>query len=303
MFQEYEIFALVIEAGSLSAAARELGLTPPMVSKRLARLEDRLGRRLIERTTRRLAPTEAGRQFYQRVRAILDSVVDAEALVSGRKASAHGLLRVSAPTSFGRLHLASHLKAFADQNPQVQLELNLTDEFVDLTAEDVDVAVRITAVDTGDAAARRLAPNRRVLCAAPAYLDAAREPTSLAELKNHRLIAASNQCVWRLEGPDGPVSLRIRSCIRTNSSEVAREAILSGMGLGVRSTWDVGKALASGDLKVVLPQYRGASDVGIYAMFAPRRAGSRAAQAFVDFLGALYGPVPYWDRDLDAASA
>ncbi len=158
MLAEYEILVRALEEGSLSAAARRLDLSPAMASRRLARLEDRLGVRLIERTSRRLAPTEAGRLVYERALQLLDGVEDLEALVSRRTTQARGLLRVTAPTSFGRRRLAPYLQPFLDAHPRLTLELNLTDAFVDLMAEDIDLAVRIGVWDAENPAMHRLAP-------------------------------------------------------------------------------------------------------------------------------------------------
>lgn len=295
MIGEYELFARVVEAGSLSAAGRELGLSPAQVSKRIARLEDRLGVRLIERTSRHLALTELGRPFYERVRGILDSVGEAEALVSGRSPAARGLLRISAPTSFGRMHIAPHLKPFLDAHPSLTVELNLTDSYVDLDAEGVDLAVRIAVLDEGAGPATLLAPNRRLLCAAPLYLAEHGEPQTLASLRGHRLLAAANQSPWRLVGPEGPAVVRVRSAVRTNSSEVVRELLLSGVGVALRSTWDVSAELADGRLRPLLSEWAGATDVGIHAVRSARRGASPPVTAFVTYLQSLYGPRPYWE--------
>lgn len=296
MLAEYEIFVRAIEEGSLSAAARRLDLSPAVASRRLARLEDRLGVRLIERTSRRLAPTEAGRLVYDRAARLLDGVDDLESLVSRRSTQARGLLRVSAPTSFGRRRLAPLLKPFLDANPRLTLELNLTDAFVDLMAEDIDVAIRIGSYEPDNPAMRRLAPNRRVLCASPAYIAEHGAPDTLEALRDHAQLAAENQSVWRLEGPDGPAVFRARSRVRTNSSEVARELVLAGAGVALRSTWDVGEELRDGRLQVVLPQYAGASDVAIFALMAGRARAENRVRAFTDFLATLYAGVPEWDR-------
>jgi len=216
--------------------------------------------------------------------------------VSRRTTQARGLLRVSAPTSFGRRRLAPLLTSFLDAHPRLTLELNLTDAFVDLMAEDVDVAVRIGSYEAGDPAMHRLAPNRRVLCATPAYLSKQGAPQTLDDLRHHAQLAAENQSAWRLEGPDGPVTFRARSRVRTNSSEVARELVLAGAGIALRSTWDVGDELRDGRLLRVLPQYAGASDVAIFALTAGRARAENRVRAFIDFLSGLYGDVPKWDR-------
>ena len=296
MLAEYEIFVRALEEGSLSAAARRLDLSPAVASRRLARLEDRLGVRLIERTSRRLAPTEAGRLVYDRAAQLLEGVEDLEAVVSRRTTQARGLLRVSAPTSFGRRRLAPLLQPFLAAQPRLTLELNLTDAFVDLMAEDVDVAVRIGGYEAADPLMHRLAPNRRVLCASPAYLAEHGAPESLDDLRRHAQLAAENQSTWRLEGPEGAVVFRARSRVRTNSSEVARELALAGVGVALRSTWDVGDELRDGRLQMVLPQYAGSSDVAIFALTAGRARAETRVRAFIDFLSGLYGDVPEWDR-------
>jgi DNA-binding transcriptional LysR family regulator len=295
MFNEYRMFVRIIETGSLSATARELRLAPAQVSRRLAHLESRLGARLIERTTRRIALTDVGRQFFESVRPILDSVSDAEAAVSGRSTSARGMLQISAPTSFGRKHLAPHLKRFLDAHPDLTLQLNLSDLFVDLEAEGVDVALRIAVIDERDETVVRLADNRRVLCASPAYIAEHGEPLTLHELSRHRLLAADNQSPWRLATPMGSVLYRVRSFVRTNSSEVMRELIVAGVGIGLRSIWDVSEELADGRLKVVLPDHSGATNVGIYGIRSPRRANAAGIDAFIAFLRELYGPTPPWE--------
>lgn len=296
MLAEYEIFVRALEEGSLSAAARRLDLSPAVASRRLARLEDRLGVRLIERTSRRLAPTEAGRLVYERALSLLDGVDELEASVSRRTTQARGLLRVTAPTSFGRRRLAPYLQPFLEANPRLSLELNLTDAFVDLMAEDVDVAVRIGAWDPTNPAMTRLAPNRRVLCASPAYIDRHGSPQSLESLRDHAQLAAENQSLWRLEGPDGPVTFRARSRVRTNSSEVARELVLAGSGIALRSTWDVGEELKDGRLSLVLPAYSGAADIAIFALSAGRARAETRVQSFIRFLSGVYAGTPKWDR-------
>jgi DNA-binding transcriptional LysR family regulator len=299
MLAEYEIFVRALEEGSLSAAARRLDLSPAVASRRLARLEDRLGVRLIERTSRRLVPTEAGRLVYDRALSLLEGVEDLEASVSRRTTQARGLLRVTAPTSFGRRRLAPYLQPFLDAHPRLTLELNLTDAFVDLMAEDVDVAVRIGAFDGTNSAMTRLAPNRRLLCASPRYVEQYGTPESLEGLRDHALLAAENQSLWRLEGPDGPVTFRARSRVRTNSSEVARELVLAGGGIALRSTWDVGEELKDGRLKQVLPAYSGASDIAIFALSAGRARAETRVHSFIDYLSGLYAGTPEWDRQAE----
>lgn len=295
---DMEIFARVVTAGSLSAAGRELGLSPAVVSKRLKRLEDRLGTRLLQRTTRQIALTEAGRGFHDRIVQILASIDEAESFVSRRSDVARGTLKVSAPTTFGRLHIAPYLGAFLAANPGLTVNLVLSDEFVDLVKDGIDVSIRIAELTDSSLVARRLAPNHRLLCATPAYLAEHGTPKTIAELSRHTLLATASQDPWRVEGPDGPVTVHVEGRLRTNSNEVVREAVLAGLGIAYRSTWDVGPELREGRLVVVLPAYRASRHVAVHAVYPSRRFLAAKVRLFIDHLAGLYGEHPHWDEGL-----
>ncbi|PZU56484.1 MAG: LysR family transcriptional regulator [Sphingobium sp.] len=293
---DYRLFARIVESGSLSAAGRAMGLSPAMISKRLARLEARLGTTLVTRTTRRLALTEAGERFHADVQAILAAVEDAEARASGHDGQVAGPLRVSAPTSFGRLHVAPFLTTFLEAHPRLTMELNLSDDFTDLLGDRTDLAIRITTEVGAGLAARRLATSRRILCAAPAYLSRHPAPADIDALPDHHMLAAVGQLPWRLTRRDGRSStVDGRSRVRTNSSEVVRELAIAGSGIALRSLWDVNSDLAAGRLVRVLPEWEGAADVGIYAVTPRRPWPLAAAVAFSDFLAALYA-MPPWEH-------
>jgi DNA-binding transcriptional LysR family regulator len=294
---DLEIFARVASTGSMSQAARDLALSPPVISKRIKRLEERLGTRLLQRTTRQIMLTEAGRGFHERVVAILGSVDEAESWVAQRAHVARGPLRISAPTTFGRLHVAPHLVRFLEAYPDITIDLSLSDSFVDVVGDGFDVAIRIADLADTSLVARKLAPNHRLLCAAPAYLERFGVPKALAELSAHRLLL-HNADHWRLDGPEGQITVPAPSVIVTNSSEVIREAVLAGLGIALRSTWDVGPELRTGRLVPVLPAYRGGKRVSVYAVYPSRRHLPQRTRVFIDFLADLYGPVPSWDQGL-----
>lgn len=296
-FGDLDVFAHVVTAKSMSAAGRQLNLSPAVISKRIARLEERVGVRLLQRTTRQLSLTEAGQGFYERVVSILASVEDAEAWVASGSGQARGTLRVSAPTSFGRMHIAPHLKPFLDRNPLVTVDLTLSDAFVDVIAEGFDVAIRIADLGDSSLVAKRLAPNHRVLCATPDYLATRGEPATIADLGHHTLIA-HNSDHWLLDGPEGAVTVPVGGPLRTNSSEVVREALLAGVGIALRSTWDIGPELKSGQLRRVLPGYSVGRRVAIHAVYPSRRHMEQKLRSFIDYLGELYGATPYWDAGL-----
>lgn len=298
MDPDYDLFAAIVEEGGLSAAGRRMGISPAMVSKRLVRLEERLGARLIHRTTRRHALTPQGERLHGDLRAIMAALDDAERRVTGASAVASGRLMVTAPTSFGRMHVAPYLDRFLDTHPRVALHLHLSDDFADLLEARADLAIRITDdPSAGNLTAHRLSANERIVCAAPSYLDRFGTPATLADLRQHRLLATDGQLPWRLTGPRGAVQVEGTSHVRTNSGEVVRELAIAGVGVALRSLWDISDALAQGQLRRILPDYAGPGDVAIYALHPLQANPPLAITAFIAFLAALYAPVPPWHRN------
>lgn len=294
---DLRILARVVEMGSLSAAGRELHISPAVMSRRLTRLEEQLGVRLLQRSTRQLSLTEIGKGYHSRVLDVLDALDEADAFISGA-GPPKGTLRISSPTGFSRLHIVPMLRQFYERYPDIKLELDLDDNFVDLIKDGYDVAVRISALQDSSMIVRKLAPNRRILCATPGYLAQFGEPATLDELAHHQLLAASPLVEWLMDGPEGSIVYRPNSILQTNSSEVVREAVLSGLGIGFRSTWDISDEIRNGTLKQILPDHVGSAKVGIYALYPSRRLVPSSVRAFVDFFAELYGPEPYWDRGI-----
>jgi len=289
------MFAHIIEAGSLSAAARTLRMSPAMMSRRLARLEARLGVKLAHRTTRRLELTSQGERFHRDVVAILAALEEAEARMKNTARVAAGPLKISAPTSFGRMHIAPMLHDFLERHPQVKVTLELSDAYVDMLAGRFDLAIRITSDIPSALEAERLAISRRILCAAPRYLQRHGEPANMAQLKEHKLLAADGQLPWKLNIKGKEVLFPGESVVRTNSSEVVRELAVTGAGIALRSLWDVHSDLAAGRLRPILPQVEGALDVGIYALRPRANATPAAVEAFVAHLRQMLQPHPPWE--------
>jgi DNA-binding transcriptional LysR family regulator len=285
---DYQLFANVVDYGSLSAAGRALGISPAMVSKRLARLEQRLGVRLIHRTTRRLSLTPAGAMFNQDIQAILEAVKQAEDRVTGIAREPSGPLRVSAPTSFGRLHVAPRLPAFLARFPRVELALNLSDAYVDLVAAQIDVAVRISGAIPAHVEAHRIATSQRVLTASPAYIDQHGSPQRIGDLTEHRLLAADGQLPWTLVSQRQTRIVNGRSHMSTDSSEVVRELAIAGVGIALRSMWDVSNELRDKRLVRLLPQWSGPRDLGIFCVHRQTSVRSPAIDAFVAFMSAAF---------------
>jgi DNA-binding transcriptional LysR family regulator len=296
---DLEIFARVVTAGSMSAAGRELDLSPAVVSKRISHLETRLGTRLFHRTTRQLQLTETGRGFYDRVVHILATVQEAEAFVSSGHEKAGGLLKITAPTAFSRLHIAPYLGSFLKQNPDLSVDITATDQVMDIVREGIDIAIRISELDDSSLVAKKLAPCRRVFCASPEYLKEHGTPKTLADLSNHQILVENNTSC-RIQGPEGLVPLKPTSEIRTNSSEIVHEAIVYGCGIAFRSTWETRKDLLAKKLVPILPQYCEPPGLAIYAVYPDKQYIPAKLRVFIEYFQGIYGPgIPYWDEGLD----
>lgn len=292
------VFARVVTTGSLSAAARELSLSPAMISRRLAALEARLGVRLVNRTTRSLHLTDEGASYYESCARLLADIEAADAAVSAGRQAPRGTLRVALPAAFGNQCVAPLIPQFAARYPAVQLALSLSDRHINLIDEGFDLVIRIAELADSSLAARKLAPNRRVVCATPEYLQRHGTPRTPGDLAHHNcLLAGDFASTWDYKGPDGNKgAVRITGRYICDNWEVLREWALAGLGVALKSTWDVRRHLEDGSLLSLLPGYDFASDVAIYAVYPHRRHLPAKTRAFIDFLADSFGPEPYWDR-------
>lgn len=294
----YATFAAVVEAGGFSAAAQRLGVTKSAVSKQVSRLEERLGARLLNRTTRRLALTDAGQAFHERALRILAEAEEAEQAVGQLHASPRGLLRISAPMSFGLRHLAPALCDFLARYPDLQVEVCYDDRLVDVVAEGFDVAVRIARLADSSLIARRIAPCRRVAVASPAYVARRGAPADPAELAGHDCLLytlSASETAWRFVHRDGRIAdASITGRLRANNGDALRDAAVGGLGVILTPTFIVGEDLATNRLVRVLPDWE-AAEISVYAVYPSGRHLSVKVRAFVDFLASTFGPVPYWD--------
>jgi DNA-binding transcriptional LysR family regulator len=277
-------FARIVAAGSLSAAARELDVPVSVVSKRLSLLETHLGTRLLQRTTRRQTLTEEGHLFHARVLRILDEVEQAEALLAQRRDGVHGLLRITAPGELGRRWLAPIAAAFQELHPQVTIQLELTDTVVDLLDGGHDLGVRYGALADSSLVARALAPNYRVLCASPAYLQRHGEPRTPAELAGHRCIVIGDQrrTDWKFDG-DETATVRVDAAFLTNDGGAAQQLALAGSGIALKSIWDVGDDLDAGRLVRVLPHHAMAA-APLHAVYPHQKNLAPRVRLFVGFV-------------------
>jgi DNA-binding transcriptional LysR family regulator len=295
-FRQISTFVEVVARGSLSAAARAEGIAPAMIGRRLDALEARLGVKLLQRTTRRLALTDEGAAFLEDCQRILAELEEAEAAVSERSAFATGHLLVSAPAGFGRHHVAPLLPSFLAEHRDVTVNLNLNDRVVDVVAEGVDIAVRIAGPVDSNLVGVKLADNRRVVVAAPAYLKRHGTPQSLEDLGRHNCLAISSEGSQRgwtfLEGAR-PVTLKVAGNMVCNDGEVLHDWALAGRGLAWRSMWEVGADIEAGRLVPVLERYAAPGN-DIHAVFAERRHLPLRIRLFVDFLRRAYAQPDYW---------
>jgi DNA-binding transcriptional LysR family regulator len=291
------VFARVVEAHSFTAAARQLGMSKSAVSKAVAGLEDRLGARLLNRTTRRLSLTEIGQAFYERSARVVAEAEEAELAVTRLQATPRGRLRVSAPVSFGIRHLGPALPDFMARCPEVRLDIDFADRFVDLVDEGYDLAVRIGHLPDSSLVARRLAESRLVVCAAPGYWDRRGRPERPQDLAGHDCLTYAyhpNPSEWPFQGPEGRIAVRVDGGLRTNNGDVSLQAALAGLGVVRLPTFIVGCDLAAGRLEAVLAAYE-VPPVGVYAVYPHNRHLSAKVRAFVDFLAERFGRQAAWE--------
>lgn len=289
------IFARVVQLGSFSAAARALGLPKSTVSRQVARLEDHLGVRLIQRTTRTLRLTDVGRAYHERVQRILAEVQEAEQAITQLEAAPRGNLRITGPLTFGTIFLSDAIAAFMDRYPEVKLDVVLTDRVVDLVEEGFDLAVRAGVMRDSSHIARRLGSASRVVCASPAYLADRGRPERPADLVRHSCLLyayESTGSAWRLGGES---TSGLSGPLVSNNGDVLRRAAIAGHGLCFVPRFLVGPDLHAGRLVPVLEEFV-VEEGGVYAVYPHSRHLSSKVRAFVDHLVAFFGPTPAWER-------
>ncbi|HEU4371856.1 MAG TPA: LysR family transcriptional regulator [Telluria sp.] len=286
------MYVAVVDGGSFAAAADKLEISRAMVSKQIQKLEEHLGTRLMNRTTRRLSLTETGREFYERSTQIMGDVEEAEQIAGQMTRMPQGVLRVTIPLSYGQHRLGTVIGDYTQAFPQVQLDISLSDRKVDLVDEGFDLAIRIGALPQSDLIARKLGAVRSVACAAPAYLARHGAPQTPADLAGHACLSytlTGTGADWRLEGPDGLVSVPISGPIRADNGDIIRLAALGGAGIAFQPYFIVGADIEAGRLVRVLPDWQ-SPELGVYAVYPSRKHLSAKVRTFVDFLVAALEP-------------
>lgn len=297
-FKQISTFVDVVAKGSLSAAARAEGIAPAMIGRRLDALEKRLGVKLLQRTTRKIALTNEGTAFLDDCQRILADLQDAESAVSERSAIATGHLVISAPAGFGRQHVAPLIPSFVAEHRDVTVTLNLNDRVVDLIGEGIDIAIRIASLSDSNLIGVKLADNKRVVVAAPTYIKRHGIPLKLDDLAEHNCLPISSegsQRGWTFRQNGKNVTLKVSGNMVCNDGEVLHDWAIAGKGLAWRSMWEVGTEIESGKLITVLDEFAAPGN-DVYAVFAQRRHLPLRIRAFVDFLRRAYMRPDFWRK-------
>lgn len=281
-----KVFAAVVDGGSFAAAAARLETSRAMASKQVQKLEEHLGTRLLNRTTRKLSLTETGRAFYERSVQIISDVEEAEQVAGQMTGAPRGELKVTVPLSYGQHKLAPIIADYSRHYPQVSVNISLSDRKVDLIDEGFDLAIRIGSLPQSDLIARKISSARSVICAAPAYLAKAGTPAAPADLSAHPCLGytlTGTGAEWRLEGPEGTLAIPVSGPIRADNGDMLRLAAVNGCGIILQPHFIVAGDLAAGRLVRILPEWQ-SGELGVYAVYPSRKHLSAKVRTFVDFL-------------------
>lgn len=285
--QDLAFFHLLAKQGSLVATARELGVTPPAISKRLAALESRLGVRLVNRTTRSMSLTAEGELYYAHIARILAQIDEVEQLVSSTRATPKGLIRVNASLGFGRRHIGPALAAFYSQYPEVEIQLEISDHPLDLATHGFDLGIRFGTLPDAALHARKIASNRRLLCASPLYIEKYGAPEKLSDLQSHNCIFIrqneSPYGVWNFNSGGRTENIKVRGALGCNDGEVALNWALEGYGLLLRAEWDIARYVRSGRLRLLMENHT-PTRADVYAVYPQQLHLSARVRSLIDFL-------------------
>jgi len=289
------VFTQAVKGGSLSAAGRELGISLAVASKRLQRLEEQLGVRLLNRSTRQLSLTEQGAEYYEYCVRILAELEEGEEIVTRGSKEPKGNLKVTVPSAFGRLHVAPLVSEFLARYPAIKLTLHLSDSLVDIIDQGYDLAVRIGELKDSSLVAKSIGLDRRVVVATPSYLARYGAPRSPLELTGHNALLFAGKDHWEFTGPNGEdVNVKVSGNLETNNCDALREAIFADLGLALRPLWDVWQDLRDGRLVRLLPAYV-PPVYPINAVYPSRRLMPKKTRIFIEHMLRRFGSTPYWD--------
>lgn len=303
MLKDLEVFVTVVDAGNFSLAAREIDVAVSSVTRRIDGLEEELGVVLFRRGSRKLVLTDAGQHFLDTARTVLSQLTEAREQLASKDKEPRGLLTVASPSSFGRRHVVPAVRTFLARYPQMQVDLRLSDRVVDLSVERVDLAIRIGRDLSGDLVATRLAPLRRLVCAAPSYLHKAGRPQKPSQLLEHECLTVSSRPTptgwWTFPGLNRGAPLPVSGRLQCDDTEALLDAAIAGLGIVHLASWLVGDCVRDGRLVLLFPSEYGGTAKGasaIHAVRLPGRSHVTRARLFLEHIRTHIGDPPYWDR-------
>jgi len=291
-----KLFIRLASTRNISAAGEELGLSPAVASAHINKLEQELKVRLLHRTTRKVALTEEGHAFLPHAEEVLAQAEAARAAVGAGQQIPKGRLRIAAPASFARMHIVPGLKSFMQRYPELTLDLRLSDTMVDLVEGGFDIAIRNAQLKDSNLVARKLAADRRIVCASPAYLQEFGRPSDPQQLYQHKCLHLSGLEHWVFDSPTGQINIKGQGYFRIDNGEALRDAAVNGLGITISSTWSIYQHLARGELVQILEDYPLVSDTAIWTVYPSSRLLAPKVRAFIDYFAQYYGQRPYWDE-------
>lgn len=294
--EHLKLFVRVASTNNISLAGKELGLSPAVSSAHINKLEEGLGVRLIHRTTRRVSLTEEGTDFLPHAKEVLASVELAQASVGSGSITPQGTLRVTAPASFGRMHLIPALDDFFEKHPNLTLDLRLSDSILDMVEGGFDIAIRNSSLNDSTLVARKLATDTRILCASPSFIRQYGQPKSIQDLTRKKCIGLMGLEDWSFDTPNGRQLIKPNNVLRSDNGEAVRDACVNGIGITICSVWCAYEQLRKGELVHVLKDYPLINNTAIWAVYPSSRLLAPKVRAFIDYFSGVFGDTPYWEK-------
>ncbi|MCV2403545.1 LysR family transcriptional regulator [Marinomonas sp. C2222] len=294
--EHLRLFVRIARTQNISQAGQELDISAAVASNYINKLERELGVRLVHRTTRKVSLTEDGADFLPHAEDVLSSVEAARASVGAGNASPTGKLRITVPSSFGRMHLMPAMKGFMEAYPKLEVDCRFSDSIVDLVEGGFDVAIRNAQLKSSSLIARKLATDTRVVCASPDYIRLHGQPKTPKDLRDHQCISLAGFEHWQFDTPEGKQTIKVHGNFRADHGEAVKDACVQGLGLTICSTWIAYEELRKGSLVKVLTDFPLVSETDIWAVYPSSRQLAPKVRAFIDYFSSVYGTSPYWDK-------
>ena len=288
----------IASTANISLAGRELNISPAVASAHIGKLEEKLGVRLIHRTTRKVSLTDDGKLFLPHAQEVLDSIETAQAAVGSGAQTPQGTLRVTAPASFGRMHLIPAIPEFLEQYPKLNIDFRFSDSILDVVEGGFDVAIRDAELKDSNLHAKKLADDKRIIVASKNYIEKYGKPETPADLKSHKIVNLTGLEVWDFKAGQGITSIKTPNYLRMDNGEAVRDACIQGCGITFTATWCSYPYLKSGELVQILQDYPLATDCALWAVYPSHRLLAPKVRAFIDFLAERFSGTPYWDEKL-----